>query len=94
MKTDYIQVDAKKVPWVFWIKISLKKSGWFKSFWKTRGANFINIVLFRKIHVSIGRPWRQININYNLSEHGNLNSIQKTNEQNLKNPWSILINTN
>ena len=91
---DYVQVDAKKVPWVFWIRISWQKTGWFKNFWKTRGANFIDVIIFKRLKISVGCPWRQININYYLSDYGNLKHIEKTNNDNSKNPWSLLINPN
>ena len=85
---DYIQVDAKKVPWVFWIQVRRRK--WFKWFWKSRGANHLDIQIIW-FHVSIGMPWNQSNVRSELSQWGNLNNIEKTNNQNLKNPWAILI---
>lgn len=91
---DYIQVDANKVPWVFWIQITWKKSNWFKSFWKSRQANSLEIILFKRICINIGRPWLQRNINYQLGEYGHLINIQNTNELNATNPWSFTVNPN
>lgn len=50
-----MRIGTANYPWVFWINISYRPK-WFKMFWKTRGANYIEYqVLILKI--TIGRPW-------------------------------------
>ena len=69
----------KRYPWVFWLRF--EKRDWFSNFWKSRGANFLEIQIF-KLCISIGLPWnkevlKQVDVNYPLE---GLNHLRKTNE--------------
>jgi hypothetical protein len=66
-------------PWVFWLSFERRK--WFKRFWKSRGANSLDIQFFN-LHISVGMPWNQHVLrgavaNYPLE---GLDHFRKTNE--------------
>lgn len=66
-------------PWVFWLRF--EKRDWFTNFWKSRGANCLDIQIY-KLHISIGMPWhtevlRKAEVNYPLE---GLDHCKKTNE--------------
>jgi len=79
----------KKVNWVFWFNVSIRRN-WFSYFWKTRGANFIEIQFFI-FKISIGLPWHKNYINSIIRDYGSNASLLKTNEMNLKSRWAILM---
>lgn len=77
-------------PWVFYINISVRKD-WFSYWWSTRGSNFkeFQVWMFK---ISVGRPWSQIVLELLMSEYGNIEYAMKTNTENLRGPFTILIN--
>ena len=68
-----------KIGWVFYITI--RKREWFKKFWKTRGANFMEIQIYNYC-ISLGLPWLKLVVdkaetNYPLK---GINHFIETNE--------------
>ncbi len=74
------------IDWVFWIDISIRKE-WFTKFWKTRGANFLEIQFFN-LRIGIGMPWLNTYLTYFDYMDEN---IYKTNIDNAKRRFSFLI---
>jgi hypothetical protein len=75
-KTDVI----RNFPWVFWVTVERRK--WFKMFWKSRGANFLNLQIFC-FYISIGMPWKKsvlkkAEINYPLKGLNHFLEINKS----------------
>jgi hypothetical protein len=91
-KTLSKKIETANYPWVFWIDISYRPK-WFKWFWSTRGANYIEfqVIIFR---ISIGMPWIKDVVSANQRDFGSAKCIHKTNKDNLRNRFSFLINTN
>jgi hypothetical protein len=82
----------KKHSWVFWINISIRKQ-WFSYWWKTRGSNHIEFQVWI-FKINIGQPWVDSVLKYHLENDGSLNYIDRINQDNLKTPFSFLINQN
>lgn len=82
------KIETANYPWVFWVNIGWRK--WFTFFWKTRGANFMDIQIWR-MHISIGMPWYKGYLKGCQRDHGSAKNIHKTNQDNLKAPLSVLI---
>lgn len=68
-----------KFPWVFWI--SIRKRDWFKKFWKSRGANHLDIQFF-KLYITIGLPWKQIVLKKAIEGNYNINGLKALKETN------------
>jgi hypothetical protein len=75
-----------KHPWVFWFTVRVRRD-WFSYWWKSRGSNAISFQVWI-FHISIGLPWNKVVKDYHLRQHGNLDLLTKTNEDNLKGPWT------
>lgn len=85
-------MNNSKLPWVFWLNISIRRD-WFKRFWKTRGANFLEMQAWI-FKISIGMPWLQGPVSSTRKNYGSYDYIRKTNLDNLKQPFSIAIGKN
>lgn len=70
-----------KNKWVFWFRISVRKQ-WFSYWWKTRGSNHMELQIWI-FKISIGLPW-----NKSIQD---IDYIEKTNYNNLKAPYTLLI---
>lgn len=66
-----------KYPWVFYI--SVRKRSWFKNFYKSRGANYIEFQIFKFV-ITIGMPWNSQNINYASKNPSWYHSMNARNE--------------
>ena len=85
-----MKIKTSKMPWVFWFRISIRRK-WFSYWWHTRGANYyeLQVWIFK---ISIGRPWFIGAVYQNRKDYGSLNHIRQTNADNLKAPFTILMN--
>lgn len=81
--------EIANYPWVFWLTIRWRPK-WFKKFWKTRGGNYLEYQ-FLWWQISIGRPWLKSNLDSKVESYGSAKYVHKTNQDNLKLPFSILI---
>lgn len=71
---------VEKIDWVFWIVI--EKREWFTNFWKSRGANAIDIQIYN-YRIGIGLPWhkeviRKADVNHPME---GINHMLRTNEE-------------
>lgn len=80
--------ELANYPWVFWIAIRWRPK-WFKFYWKTRGANYIDIQWW-KFHISIGRPWLKTVVDAHSRDYGSAKYVHDTNKQNLKPLFSFI----
>jgi hypothetical protein len=71
-------------PWVFWIRFSIC-SRMSSAFWYSRGANVIDIQLY-KLRMSIGLPWLQTVLSYyaNNSINKSFEHLKTTNDSYVK----------
>lgn len=83
------RIKAAKLPWVFWINISIRRK-WFSKWWKTRGSNYVEYQLWI-FRISIGRPWIQDVVYRYRKDRGSYASIRETNEANLRQRFAIKI---
>lgn len=79
----------KQFPYIFWINISIRKN-WFSLFWKSRGANFIEIQ-FLIFKINIGCSWGKNILKYYTDNCESLSLLKKSNEMNLKAPLSFQV---
>lgn len=74
----------KNFPWIFYITIEFN-TDWFSYWWKTRGANFLQLqILFFKI--KLGRPWLKCYLENQIKEYGSLKYVKETNDS-FKDSW-------
>lgn len=84
------KIETANYPWVFWINISYRPQ-WFKKFWKTRGANYVEYQVW-VFKISIGQPWFKGALDAHQRDYGSAKHIHKTNQDILHNTkLSILI---
>ncbi len=76
-----------KVTWVFWINLSIRKN-WFKFFWKTRGANYLEVQLWI-FKLSIGLPWHKEVVKAQIRDYGHTRSLELSNLSNSVSPYSF-----
>lgn len=71
-------MNLKKFPWVFWIRISIRKR-WFAFFWKSRGANVFDIQIWI-FNITIGIPWSTLPLESDFRDYKTLKYAKKTND--------------
>jgi hypothetical protein len=82
MKPDYANY-----PWVFWITIRYRPR-WFKRFWESRGANYVEYQLW-VFQVIIGRPWLRGPVESHQRDFGSAKYVHNCNKENLRHWFSF-----